>query len=265
MTDTDRHLLTTLVLTLGNHCPIFWIAPFNWFVTLPSVRHSLVCLTYLSFHFYHLHLASKLFIFPSGNSLLISFWESTCPPSTYSYLGQFAFHCYSQACQDFWSAAAFPAEGKVWVSSVPECSSLKLQQWEIKPTLTRLPFQQTLEAPFQGWHLVNTDKVGYVEVGEQEKQISPQHLACKLMSCRLWHFYTFLYIPSWRCRCFLFFSSLPCPTATHTHTCTPCLPAPTKIIQGSLQCLKNKGQGRLFCVTKSILNFSFSRKWQVME
>lgn len=51
-------------------------------------------------------------IFPNGSSLLISLWESTCPPSTFSCLGQFAFHCYSQACQHFWSSHCLPCRGK---------------------------------------------------------------------------------------------------------------------------------------------------------
>lgn len=51
-------------------------------------------------------------IFPSASSLLISFWESTCPPNSYSCLGQFAFHYYSQACQHFWSSHCLPCRGK---------------------------------------------------------------------------------------------------------------------------------------------------------
>lgn len=103
-----------------------------------------VCLTYLSFHFYHLHITSKLLHFPAEALAYISFQENAFPPNIYSYIEQFTFHCCSQACQHFQSISAFSAEGKVWVSSV--LLFFKALHCEIKPTLKRLPFQKTFEA-----------------------------------------------------------------------------------------------------------------------
>lgn len=145
-----------------------------------------VCLTYLSFHFYHLHITSKLLHFPAEALAYISFQENAFPPNIYSYIEQFTFHCCSKLVNI--SKASVPSLQRERFESALCYSSLKLCIAKSNPPSRGFPFKRLLKHNTKGGNLLTLtgwDTLKWDILEEREEQICPQHLTCKLASYRL--------------------------------------------------------------------------------